>query len=39
VVFAILVIALMRSYMGGLAALAAEAYQKVRRARPDPTPG
>jgi len=33
VVFALLVIALMRSYMGGLAALAAEAYQKLRGAR------
>jgi len=30
VVFALIVIALMRSYMGGLAALAAEGYQKVR---------
>jgi branched-chain amino acid transport system permease protein len=30
VVFALLVIALMRSYMGGLAALLAEAYQKLR---------
>ncbi len=30
VVFALIVIALMRSYMGGLAALAAEAYQKLR---------
>lgn len=33
VVFALIVIALMRSYMGGLAALAAEAYQKLRAAR------
>ena len=33
VVFALLVIALMRSYMGGLAALAVEAYQKLRGAR------
>jgi branched-chain amino acid transport system permease protein len=33
VVFALIVIALMRSYMGGLAALAAEAYQKLRGAR------
>jgi branched-chain amino acid transport system permease protein len=33
VVFAIIVIALMRSYMGGLAALAGEAYQKLRAAR------
>jgi branched-chain amino acid transport system permease protein len=38
VVFAILVIALMRSYMGGLAALAAEAYQRLTRDRPDATP-
>ena len=33
VVFALIVIALMRTYMGGLAALAAEAYQKLRAAR------
>jgi branched-chain amino acid transport system permease protein len=33
VVFALIVIALMRSYMGGLVALAAEAYQKLRGAR------
>lgn len=33
VVFALIVIALMRSYMGGLAALAAEAYQRLRAAR------
>ncbi len=33
VVFALIVIALMRSYMGGLAALAAEAYQKLRAER------
>ena len=33
VVFALIVIALMRSYMGGLAALAAEAYQKLRAQR------
>ncbi|HKF71056.1 MAG TPA: branched-chain amino acid ABC transporter permease [Stellaceae bacterium] len=33
VVFAIIVIALMRSFMGGLAALAGEAYQKLRAAR------
>ena len=32
VVFALLVIVLMRSYMGGLAALSAEAYQRLRRA-------
>lgn len=30
VIFALIVIALMRSYMGGLAALAAEAYQKLK---------
>jgi len=33
VVFALIVIVLMRSYMGGLAALASEAYQKLRGAR------
>jgi branched-chain amino acid transport system permease protein len=33
VVFALIVIALMRTYMGGLAALAAEAYQRLRAAR------
>jgi branched-chain amino acid transport system permease protein len=33
VVFALIVIVLMRSYMGGLAALAGEAYQKLRGAR------
>jgi len=33
VVFALIVIALMRSTMGGLVALAAEAYQKLRGAR------
>ncbi len=33
VVFALIVIALMRSYMGGLAALAVEAYQKLRAER------
>jgi branched-chain amino acid transport system permease protein len=32
VVFALLVIVLMRSYMGGLAALSAEAYQRLRHA-------
>jgi len=30
VFFALIVIALMRSYMGGLAALGAELYQKLR---------
>ena len=33
VVFALIVIALMRSYMGGLAALAVEAYQRLRGER------
>jgi branched-chain amino acid transport system permease protein len=33
VVFALIVIALMRSYMGGLVALATEAYQRLRGAR------
>ena len=36
VVFALLVIVLMRSYMGGLAALFAEAYQKLRALRGEP---
>ncbi len=34
VLFALIVIALMRSYMGGLAALATEAYQKLRARTP-----
>ena len=37
VFFAVIVIALMRSYMGGLAALGAEIYQRLRQARPGVT--